>query len=110
MNNSQILMTSLTVTEEVDTAPLLREKERELLQIIEALGSISASDYWKLLEEKVFNGVVDSLQAKLRSEKNPTEIYRLQGQIMWAEKYTDLTKVAQAYKNELTSIRNRLND
>lgn len=110
MNNSLVIETlSIDMDSEPDTTPLLHKKEEELTSILEAVEHIKASSYWLLLQDKVFNGVVDSLQNRLRSEKNPTEIYRLQGQIVWAEKYTDLDKLAQAYRNELSNIRNKLN-
>ena len=96
------------VSEEVkDKETLLRQRETELLAILEALQNVKASRYWKLLEEKVLNGVMQSLQQRIKNEKNPTEIYRLQGQIVWAEKFCDLTKMYQAYQNELNNIRQR---
>lgn len=104
MNNSFLQLE----VEEVDITPQLRVRERELLEIIEAFKKVSASEYWKLLRIKVFDGVVDSLHRKLIGEKNPTEMYRLQGQIVWAEKYADLDKMAQAYENELKSVRKKL--
>ena len=105
MNNSLL---QLEVYEEVDIKPQLRVRERELLEIIEAIRKVASSDYWKLLREKVFDGVVGSLHSRLIAEKNPTEMYRLQGQIVWAEKYSDLEKMTQAYENELKSVRSKL--
>jgi methionine salvage enolase-phosphatase E1 len=104
MNNSLLQLE----VQEVDISPQLRERERELLGIIEAFRKVSASEYWKVLRIKVFDGVVGSLHKKLIAEKNPTEMYRLQGQIVWAEKYADLEKMAQAYENELKSVRKKL--
>jgi hypothetical protein len=110
MNNSLVIETMTLETESViDFKPHLRSRETELINIIEAIDSVSASSHWKLLQEKVFNGVMDSLQSRIRSEKNPTEIYRLQGQIGWAEKYSDLSKLSQAYRKELSNVRNKLN-
>jgi hypothetical protein len=112
MNNSKIAIDNISIDfeEPLDTKPMLRQKETELLEIIEAIEKIGASAYWKLLQDKVFNGVMEALQNRIRSEKNPTEIYRLQGQIVWAEKYSDLSKLAQAYRNELTLNRKRLHE
>lgn len=106
MNNSLL---QLEVEQEVDIKPQLRARERELLEIIEAIRRVAGSDYWQLLKVKVFDGVVHSLHNRLIAEKNPTEMYRLQGQIVWAEKYSDLEKMTQAYENELKSLRNKLN-
>ena len=104
MNNSKIVLELESFSEEKKTE-FLKQRETELLLILEALQNIKGSKYWKLLEEKVFNGVLISLQHRIRTEKNPTEIYRLQGQIVWAEKFCDLTKMYQAYQNELTRLR-----
>jgi methionine salvage enolase-phosphatase E1 len=111
MNNSKIAIdnVSLEMDDQVDNKPMLRQRETELVGIIEALEHVSGSNYWKLLQDKVLNGVLESLQHRLRNEKNPTEIYRLQGQIVWAEKYTDLDKLAQVYRNDLQNIRKQLN-
>lgn len=111
MNNSKITFESvnLSMQEPPDLSPAMRQKETELLEILDAINHIKASNYWKLLHEKVLTGVLAGLQRRIRSEKNPTEIYRLQGQIVWAEKYTDLDKLAQAYQNELSLVRKQLN-
>ena len=105
MNNSLL---QLEPEVQVDISPQLRQRERELLEIIEAIRRVSSSEYWQLLKVKVFDGIVDSLHKRLIAEKNPTEMYRLQGQIVWAEKYSDLEKMTQAYENELKSVRAKL--
>lgn len=110
MNNSKIAIDSISLTdeEELDTTPALRQRETELAQIIEALEHINGSNYWKLLQDKIFQGILDSLQSRLAREKEPIEMYRLQGQIKWAEKYPDLLKLADGYRNELINIRKKL--
>lgn len=111
MNNSKIAIENVSLAEDeaVDNKPMLRQRETEITSILEALEHVSGSAYWKTIQDKVLSGVLESLQRRIRSEKNPTEIYRLQGQIVWAEKYSDLNKMSQAYKNELTNIRKKLN-
>lgn len=106
MNNSLL---QLEEEQEVDITPQLRARERECMEIIEAIRRVAVSDYWQVLKVKVFDGIVTSLHNRLINEKNPTEMYRLQGQIVWAEKYSDLEKMTQAYENELKSLRNKLN-
>lgn len=107
MNNSKIALDNVNVffEETVDMTPSLRQREQDIVAIIEALQAVKGSEFWKTLQNKVFNGILEALQRRIRSEKNPTEIYRLQGQIVWAEKYTDLNKLLQAYQNELQQIR-----
>jgi hypothetical protein len=109
MNNSQIAIDNVSLSEEevLDTKPLLRQRETELIEIIEGLEHISSSRYWKVIE-RVFIKDFNSLQKQLRNEKNPTEIYRLQGRITQAEK-TDLSILLQAARLELQNLRKNLN-
>lgn len=113
MNNSKLAIEYETLSQvaqdqPLDMLPALRNRETDLMVIIEAMGHIRGSQYWKILEEKVFNKDFNSLQKQLRNEKNPTEIYRLQGRITQAEKL-DLNKGLQAYEAELQRIRKQLN-
>lgn len=111
MNNAKLTIENinLEVEERVDIRPALRSRQEELALIIEAIENIKASSYWKVLEDKVFKGVHDSLLTRLKSEKEPIDIYRLQGQLMWAEKYLDLDKFMGIYKLELQNIRSKIN-
>src|SRR3990167_4773858 len=108
MNNSRISINSLEMEEKIDLTPMLNRMETELIEIIDALEHISGSKYWKVLEQKILNKDFESLQKRLRNEKNPTEVYRLQGRLNQAEKL-DLTRELQARKAELQGIRSRKN-
>ena len=106
---TQLKNVSLDEESRVDIKPMLRKRETELNGIIEAIEHISRSNYWKVLQNQVFNGILESLQRRMRNEKETIELFRLQGQIGWAEKYTDFNKLGDAYRNELTNIRKQLN-
>ena len=112
MNNSKIAIdnVSLEVESPIDTSPILRQKAVKLEQIIEAFNRISESSYWKVLEEEVFSGVLESLQRRMRNEKDTTELFRLQGQEAWANKFCDFKTLADGYKKELINITNKLNE
>lgn len=108
MNNSQITIdNALTDSPEVDIKPQLRQRETELVAIIESIKHIRSSEYWKELEEKVFSKELDKLTSKLRTEKDTIELYRLQGEVTWAEKYS-LVSLENQFRNELTNLRNQL--
>lgn len=111
MNNSKLAIESLLITEEtsIDVSPHLRQRQQELAEIIAAFDAIVASSYWKVLQNKVFDGVLEALQKRLDAEKDEKEIFRLQGQIAWARKYADLTKMTQTFKDELQRITKQLN-
>lgn len=110
MNNSKITAEYNLLDQELkmDRSPLLRAREAKLVGIIEALGNISSSAYWDVIKEEILNGAVDTLKRRLSSETETIEMFRLQGQIIWAEKYSDLDKLAESYRNELKNIRNQL--
>lgn len=92
----------------IDTTPLLRSKQTELTQTIEAIRAIRGSSHWAVLSENVFLPRVSRLTRQLRSEKDNIEIYRLQGQLAGAE-ITDLVKLENAYLAELEKISKQLN-
>jgi len=111
MNLSKIATdnTFLESEPERDLTPLLAEQRGELVEIIGALEAIKGSKYWQILQNKVFQGAFDILQRKLRSEKDSKEILRLQGQIVWMEKYLDFDKMLLLYRKELQNVTKRLN-
>ncbi len=113
MNNSFIAQNNITL-EETDVTPRLRERESELVKIIKAIEGIEQSAEWQILKEKVFDGVVDSLlrQRDNEVEKKPLNgpmIHSLNGQLAWAKKYSNLSKLADIYKLELRKIKEQLN-
>ena len=90
-----------------DSSVLLRERVEILIEIIEALQNIASSNYWKVLQQNVFNVDLDKAKSRLANEKDTTEIFRLQGEIRWGEKF-DLEKLIKKYRDELTAIRKQL--
>jgi len=120
MNNSKLIEyfpkeepKDIEVTVE-QRLPKLREREGELVRLIDAIRSLESSKDWSTLKTEVFEGLVDSLERKLMQEakKRPLSIetiYELQGQLTWAKKYANLDSLAQSYMAELTNIRFQLN-
>lgn len=103
MNNAIVF----SERDESEKIPFYRGKAEELTEVIEALQQIVNSSYWKVLTQHVFE--VDLLKAKSRlaSEKDTTEIFRLQGEIRWGEKF-DLEKLIKTKRNELDIIKQNL--
>ena len=112
MNNSYLAVESisLNVEEPVDRSNNLREREAELVKILSAIEGVQKSREWSTLKEKVFDGVEDGLRKRIEVEaKKATPdalvLNRLTGQLLWAEKYADLSKLAVVFRTELTNIR-----
>lgn len=116
MNNSLIAIENVTLELEptVDNTARFREKETELVAIIEAIEKVADSREWQILKEKLFDGVTESLkrQRDIEIEKKPLNgpmIHSLNGQLAWAKKYSDFTSLASIYKLELQNIRKQIN-
>lgn len=109
MNNSQIAQDALIgLLQEApsDRLPILRKRETELTELIEALDHIRSSNYWKVIQRH-FAKDLERLVIQLKREKDTTEIFRLQGEITRAEKL-DLDKTTESYRQELSGVRKQL--
>lgn len=92
---------------EEESSVLLREKVDKTTETIEALQSIASSNFWKVLQKNVFDVDLSKAKSRLAKEKDTTEIFRLQGEIRWGEKF-DLEKLLEKYRNELLGIRKQI--
>ncbi len=112
MNNSKIAIDNVLMdeAEPVDVRPMLRQRETELVEVIEAIEKISSSNYWKVIQSKVFNPEFQKLQAQLINEKETIDLFRTQGKVSWMTNNLDLTKLLSSKRKELISIREKLND
>lgn len=117
MNNSFLAINnvSLELDTPLDNTVHFRERETELVKIIDALTAIAESKEWKILEDTIFKDVVKNLlrdrdrEASVEQSLNGPKIHNLNGQIKWARKYLDLSSLASIYKQELVNVRNQLN-
>lgn len=115
MNNSLLAQQNvdLELEQPVDLTIHLREKAVELERIVDAIEKVAVSREWEILKEKVFDGVVESLMKarNVEVEKKPLNgpmIHSLNGQLLWAKKYSNLDTLASIYKQELSGIRKQL--
>lgn len=92
-----------------DSEQKLRDRQNELIKILEAIDALLKVKAWQTLKELVFDGVVERLDRQLLSEaKKPeievSKIYFLQGEMAWARRYADLKSYAGMLENELKGI------
>lgn len=106
MNNSAIPQT-LRDEPEHDVIPQLRQREEELVSIIESIHSIAGSSAWKTLEEYIFKELMDSINTRLQSASGD-ELYRLQGEARWARKYANFSSLSEKYLAELQAIKHKI--
>lgn len=115
MNNSLIIEdTPLEVENTFDKTPWLRQRESELISIIEAIERVADSPDWNILKNSIFSGLEESLEGKLnleakKDDPNKQELARLTGQLIWAKKYADFKKLSEVFRLELSNVKKQLN-
>ncbi len=87
-------------------------RQSELIQIVETIDVLLGSREWKILREKVFNGLEERLERQILSEAKETEVslnklYTLQGELRAVKRY-DLANYAEKCKKELEGIKIKL--
>ena len=111
MNNS-----NLQLEEKEDSRlSFLQEKRGELVRLVEAINRVEANEDWRKLKELFLYGVIDKLERQLRDEAKKDEVslpklYRLQGQIEWAKKYTNLKKISDDKRLEIENLKKQINE
>lgn len=112
MNNAALRL----ITEEPSDdrkSEVLGKREAELIRVMEALSSIQRTKEWSSLKEIVFDGLKQNLEIRLlaaaREAKPDTHFMsNLSGQLVWAEKFSDLSKLEGTYRLELSNVRKQL--
>lgn len=110
MNNSNVHNLE---EKEDNRLSFLQQKQGELAQLVEAINRVEANDDWRKLRELFLNGIVDRLERQLRDEAQKSEvdlpkIYRLQGQIEWAKRYSDLKKISDEKRLEIENLKKQI--
>lgn len=115
MNNSKLVIENMTLSEEkpIDRKPFLRQRESEIVKIFDAIAGVQMSKDWSTLKNYLFDGLVQTLNKEIHEEarkENPDtlKLNRLAGQLKWAEKYSDLNRIRDVFRLELTNIRKQL--
>lgn len=107
-------LSSLSEEETLTPTTGRRERETELVNLVDAIRNVLMTPEWSSLKEKLFDGLVERLERQLitaatRKVVDEKEIYHIQGQLVWAKRFSDLEKLADMYRLELTSVRRQLN-
>ena len=111
MNNSDLQLEE----KEDSRLSFLQEKQGELAKLVEAINRVEANEDWRKLKELFLNGIVDKLERQLRDEASKPEVslpkvYRLQGQITWAKRYSDLKKFSNEKRLEIENLKKQTYD
>src|SRR3990167_11178088 len=110
MNNSNVH----NIEEKEDSRlSFLQEQQGELTRLVEAINRVEASEDWRKLKELWLDGIVEKLERQLKDEAQKGEVslpklYRLQGQIEWARKYSNLKKISDEKRLEIENIKKQI--
>lgn len=115
MNNSKLVLDTidLSIEQKPDHTALLREKETKNARVIEALQEVQKTKGWSSLKEDIFDPLTKRLKSELYTEAkkehpDTLKLNRIAGQIEWAERYSDLSKLENVLRVELTNIKKLL--
>lgn len=112
MNNSKVHNLE---DKEDSRLSFLQEQQGEWSQLVEALNRVEASEDWQKLKKLFLDGLVIRLERQLndeasKSEVNLPKLYRLQGQIEWAQRYSDLKKISNLKRLEIENLKKQINE
>lgn len=113
MNNGFISLAGDTPEKPVEVTEKLRSEEGRLVKIIEAVRSVQQTEAWSTLKIEVFDSLTDKLERELKREAeeddpDPSKLNRINGQLIWARKYSDLNKLEREKMVELQRIKHQL--
>lgn len=114
MNNSKIAKENLEEVKD-NRLSFLQNQQGEFAQLVEAINRVESNEDWQKLRKLLLDDVVTKLEKELKSEAeksplNEIKIYRLQGQLEWARKYTDLKKLADYKKLVIENLKKQINE
>ena len=110
INNSKIVYES---SEKDERVLFLQKQQGELIQVIEAINQVETSENWQKLKKLLLDGIVINLEKQSASEAAKGEIdlprvYRLQGELKWARRYSDLRKLSEDKRQQVENIKNQI--
>lgn len=110
MNNSYFTIEAMHEEQPVDVVPMLRARLDEIAKVLSAIDAVKGSAYWVVLEEEIFTKQLNLLQRRLRSEKDTTELFRLQGAVSELENFGDLKKLSGKLRKEVENINKQIKE
>jgi len=92
---------------------MLRERQTELVKLIEALSKLENSKEWETLKNLVFDKSLANIEKQILNtalaKKIDTDaLYKLQGEWAWAKQYNDVGRFGGALKEQLVEIKRKL--
>jgi hypothetical protein len=91
----------------------LREQQGALIKLVGAFADLEGSKEWQIIKEQVHTPTVARIERQILNEAQAPiidvdKIYRLQGELAWARRFSDINKFAETLKRQLEDIKNKL--
>lgn len=98
-----------------DSKALLRERQTDLIQIIEAFASLEKNEAWTVIKNLVYDKSLASIERQiliqsLTQEVSIEKIYKLQGEWAWAKQFSNPIQFVDLLKKQLTEIKKKLHE
>lgn len=96
-----------------DVNKLLRERQTELINIIEAFDKLEQSKEWQTIKDLIFNKSLSAIERQIQNEALAPEIdtnklYKLQGEWVWSKQYADTNRFISTLRKQLEDIKLKL--
>ena len=110
MNNSFLTYNSVTLQDIPVDLEAVKAREVKLIRVVEAIRKLQKSKEWSTLKTEVFDGLTESLNALILAESKKEQpdigrLNKLSGQLLWAERFSDLAKFEQPFSQEIKNIK-----
>lgn len=91
----------------------LRERQSEMMTLIEALVKLDKSKEWGVVKELVFDRSLTSIERQLMNESlapevSTSKIYKLQGEWAWAKQFCDVNRFVENLKKQLENLNKQI--
>ena len=92
---------------------LLREQQTSLVKIVKAFDALEKSEEWTTVKELVFSKSLEAIERQIKAEALQKEVnihnlYKLQGEWVWAKQYAEPHQFIENLKKQLEEIKRRL--
>ncbi len=96
----------------VEQVSILRNKQTELISIMEAYNFLEQTKEWQLIKE-AYRKQVESIEVEISSEVSKpvidiNKLYRLQGELTIAKRHSNTDRFVESLKVQLEGIKSRL--
>jgi hypothetical protein len=96
-----------------DVKKILRDRQNELISIIEAFGVLEGSKEWQTIKEFIYDKSLAGIERQILNESlrvkiDENKLYKLQGEWAWSKQFSDTNQFVSTLKKQLEDIKLKL--